>query len=138
MYKKILLLLILVSLFFFACKSKPSGPNMKEGKWEIIVKTETTGKMSFQMPPQIFTQCITKDKAIPQKVEPDQDCKITKSTIIGDAVSWTVECKTPEGPVISEGTVTYKGEYFDGVVKMKHFGMDITQYMNGKWIGDCK
>lgn len=111
---------------------------MKEGKWEISIKIETTGKMPFQMPPQTFTQCITKDKAIPQKVEPNQNCKITKSNISGDTVSWTVECKTPEGPVISEGTVTYKGDRFNGVVKMKHFGMDITQYMNGKWIGECK
>ncbi|MDI1472048.1 MAG: DUF3617 family protein [Thermodesulfovibrio sp.] len=138
MYRKFLLLLIVVSLFFFACGSKPSGPNMKEGKWEITVKIETTGNMPFQMPPQTFTQCITKDKAIPQKAETDQDCKITKSTMSGDTVNWTIECKTPEGPVISEGTVTYKGDRFDGVVKMKHFGMDITQYMNGKWIGDCK
>jgi hypothetical protein len=138
MYKKILPFFIVVSLFFFACKSKSSGPNMKEGKWEINVKFKTTGKMPFQMPPQTFTQCITKDKAIPQKIEPNQDCKITKSTISGDTVSWIVECKTSEGPVISEGTVTYKGEHFDGVIKMKHFGMDITQYMNGKWIGECK
>lgn len=138
MYRKVLLLLIVVSLFFFACSSKPSGPNMKEGKWEITVKIETTGDMPFQMPTQTFTQCITKDNAIPQKAETDQNCKITKNTMSGDTVSWTVECKTPEGPVISEGTVTYKEDRFEGVVKMKHFGMDITQYMNGKWIGECK
>ena len=87
MYRKLFLILIAVSLFFFACSSKPSGPNMKEGKWEITVKFETTGKMPFQMPPQTFTQCIKKDNAIPQKAEPDQDCKITKSTMSGDTVS---------------------------------------------------
>ena len=110
MYKKILPLFIVVSLFLFACKGKPSGPNMREGKWEINIKTETTGKIPFQMPTQTFTQCITKDKAIPQRVEHNQDCKFTKSTISGDTVNWTVECKTSKGPVISEGTVTYKGE----------------------------
>jgi hypothetical protein len=138
MLKKVLVLLVIISLFSFACKSKPSGPNMKEGKWEITVTMEATGKMPFKMPPQTFTQCITKQNAIPQKAEQNQNCKFTKNEMKGDTVLWTVECKTPEGPVVSEGTVTYKGTTFDGVVKMKHFGMDITQNMNGKWIGECK
>ncbi len=139
MIKRLLILLIAVSIsLFFACSAQTSGPNMKEGKWEITIRMEATGKMPFQMPPQTVTQCITKQEAVPQKAEPNQDCKFTKKETKGDTVSWIMECKTPEGPMLSDGNVTYKGDKFDGIIKMKHSGMDITQHMSGKWIGQCK
>lgn len=138
MQKKILVLLAALSLFFFACGSKPSGPNLKEGKWEITVKMELKGEMPFQMPPQTFTQCITKEKSIPQKVDTNQNCQIVKQQAKGDTVSWTMECKTPDGKMISEGTITYKGTTFDGSIKVKHKEIDMIQTMTGKWIGECK
>lgn len=138
MIRKILILLTLASLLLFACGSKQTGPNLKEGKWEITVKMEFSGKMPFQIPPQTFTQCITKDKAVPQQAEPNQNCKITKQQIKGDTVSWTGECKTPDGTIVTEGIVTYKGTTFEGTVKTKHREMDMIQNMTGKWIGECK
>ncbi len=144
MFRFFLISLMSVSLLLFACSKKEEstkkvdGLNMKEGKWEITVAMQATGKMPFQMPPQTFTQCITKENTVPQKVEPNQDCKITKQEVKGDTVSWTAECKTPEGPVITDGTVTYKGTTFDGMIKIKQKDMEITQNMSGKWIGECK
>jgi hypothetical protein len=111
---------------------------MKEGKWEISVKTEIKGEMPFQMPVKTYTQCITKEKAIPQKVDPEQNCEITKYETKGDTVFWVVECKTSEGLVKSEGTVTYRGTTFDGVIKMEHLGTEIIQNMHGRWIGECR
>ncbi len=46
--------------------------------------------------------------------------------------------QTSEGLVMSEGTVTYKGTTFDGVIKMKHLGTEIIQNMNRRWVGECK
>ncbi len=60
---------------------------MKEGKVEISVKTEIRGKKClFQMPIKTYTQCITKEKAIPQKVDPEQNCEITKYETKEDTV----------------------------------------------------
>lgn len=144
MFRIFMIFLISISLLFFACSKKEDGTkkanglNMKEGNWEITVIMQATGKIPIQIPPQTFTQCIKRENAVPQKVETNQDCKITKQEVKGDTVSWILECKTPKGPVISEGTVTYKGTTFDGVIKMKDRDMDFTQTMNGRWIGECK
>lgn len=138
MNTKLLILLLTLFLFLFTCSSSPSGPKLKEGKWEITVRMEVKEKIPFQMPPQSFTQCITKEKAVPYHADPNQNCKITKQEIKGNTVSWIMECKTPEGPVVSEGTVTYKDTTFDGVIKMKQRGMEFTQTMKGRWIGECK
>ncbi len=111
--------------------------NMKEGQWEITMKMEMPG-MPMQMPPQTYTHCLTKKDLVPQKTERGQECKLVKQDVKADTVSWVIECKTPEGPAVSEGKVTYKSETFDGVVKVKHSGMEMTQKLNGKWIGPCK
>lgn len=138
MIRALFIILFSISLLMIACSKKEEGLNMKEGKWEITFQMEATGKLPFQMPPQTFTQCITKKNVIPQNIETNKDCKVIKEELKGDTVAWSMECQTPDGPFFSEGTVTYKGTSFDGVGKMKHSGVEITQKMSGKWIGECK
>lgn len=141
MNKKIFISLFVISLFLFS-GNVLAGANMKEGLWEITVKIEMPG-IPMQMPPQTFTQCITKKDMVPQRKEPGQECKVIRTDVKGDTVTWVVECKTREGTSVSNGRVTYKGDTFDGVVKMSMPGgrrgaMEMTQQTKGKWIGQCK
>lgn len=136
MFKKLLFLLISVFLCLLTSNIAYSQ-NMKEGLWEITTTFEMPN-MPMKMPPQTYTHCITKKDMVPQKQEPNQECKMIKHDIKGDTVTWIVECKTPEGKAISDGRVTYKGNNFDGVVRVKHAGMEMTQNMKGKWLGQCR
>lgn len=136
MQKRICLVLVIALLPLYL-NDMAQGQNMKEGLWEITMRMEMPG-MSMKMPPQTYTQCLTKKEGVPQKAEPGQECKMVKSVIKGDTVSWLMECKTKEGTVIFDGKVTYKGETFEGVIKMKQSGMEMIQHLNGKWIGQCK
>ena len=137
MIKKSCILLIVVSMFLFSGIAFAEDPNMKEGLWEITMTMEMPG-MPVQMPPQTHTQCITKKNMVPQKEDPNQECKMIKHDIKGDTVTWVVECETPEGKALMNGRVTYKGNTFDGTVKITQAGMDMTQKMKGKWIGECE
>jgi hypothetical protein len=110
--------------------------NMKEGLWEITMTMDMPG-MPMKMPPQTNTQCLTKKDMVPQKAEPGQECKMVRSEIKGNTVFWVMECKTREGTVLFDGKVTYRGETFDGVIKVKQSGMDMTQNVAGKRIGNC-
>ncbi|MBI5213212.1 MAG: DUF3617 family protein [Nitrospirae bacterium] len=83
-------------------------PDMRDGFWEITVKTDMPG-MPMQMPPMTHTQCITKKDLIPQKPEKNQNCKIINSKTSGNTVSWTIQCRDKEGTTAeSSGKVTYK------------------------------
>lgn len=137
MLKRILGLIVFMVCFVWLSYTAEAGPNMKEGLWQITVTMDMPG-MPMQMPPQTFTHCLTKKDMIPQKEEPNQDCKIIKYDVKGDTVTWVVECKDPEGTTVGNGKATYKGTTFDGVVKVKAVDMEITQKLNGKWIGQCK
>jgi len=132
---KTCLLSMLVFLFLFL-NDGAIAQNMKEGLWEITAKMEMQG-MPMQMPPQTNTHCLTKKDMVPQKAEPGQECKVTKHEVKGDTVTWVMECKSKEGTTVLNGKVTYKGETFDGVVKIKQEGMEMTQNLKGKWIGKC-
>jgi hypothetical protein len=135
MIKKICILLFVSSIFLFSC-SVQKGPNLKEGLWEITMRMEVPG-MPVQIAPQTYTQCLTKQEAVPQREAPDQNCKITKQDIKGDTVSWVVECKTNQGTAVSNGKVTYKGDTFEGVTQMTQGNMKATQQLSGRWIGKC-
>lgn len=131
---KLILMVVFFALFFI---NTAQGQNIKEGLWEITTKMDMPG-MPMQMPPQTYTHCITKKDMVPQKKESEQECKTLKHDVKGDTVSWVIECKTREGSTVSNGRVTYKGDTFEGVAKFKHSGMEMTQNMRGKWIGQCK
>ena len=111
---------------------------MKEGLWEITVNMEIPGMNMPMIPSQTYTHCITKKNLVPQKEKPrESECNTVKTEVNGDTVSWVMECKTNEGVITSNGYITYKGSTFEGVVKVKHSGMDMTQHLKGKWLGPC-
>jgi hypothetical protein len=117
-------------------------PNMKEPMWEMTFKNEIKG-MQMQMPSTTIQQCLTKKDAVPQKPEKNQDCKITNSKVTGDTVSWTMQCRSKDSTVDSEGKVTYKSDSSEGISNMtvQQKGqppMQMTSRWSGKWIGPCK
>lgn len=127
-----IILLIAISISFAG-----SGPNMKEGLWEITTKTKMPG---MEMPPMKHTQCITKNDLVPQSSRPGQECKITETKVIGNTVSWTMQCKTQGGEMKGTGKITYSGDSFKGtmIMSMPQANMKITSHISGKRIGDCK
>lgn len=139
-------LIVIVFLFLFS-GSVMAGPNMKEGKWEITttMKMQMPG-MPFNMPPRTtkHTQCITKENMLPEtKQNSEEECKMKNRKIKGNTITWVIECKGPEGTTRGEGKITYKGDTFKGIMKMKMeggemSGMELVHHMNGRWIGDCQ
>ena len=83
---------VLAVLFSFWCASSTvASPNIKEGLWEITTKMDMPG-IPIAIPPHTHTQCITKEDLVPQKPEKSMECEITSKKIVGNAVSWTMEC----------------------------------------------
>jgi hypothetical protein len=119
-------------------------PNMQEGMWEIKGEIKIEG-LPFPMPPvpMTYTQCLTKKDMVPQKKEKNLDCKTIKNEIVGNTVSWVMQCKDKNGVTDSTGKITYKGNSFAGTVHTvtmdtKGGKSESTMQMSGKRTGDCK
>jgi hypothetical protein len=133
------LVAVTVAMLFLTAQAVCAEPNVKEGKWEITSTAELKGVGST--PAQTVIQCISKKDVIPQARE-DQNCKVTKSNISGDAVTWAIECKRQEGTVEGQGELIYKGETFDGTVRwtVSQPGQEkteMTQKIQGRRTGEC-
>ena len=116
-----------------------STPNLKEGKWEITIKTEMEG-MPMNMPAVKNTQCLTKDDYVPKNSQPGQECEISDTKISGDTVTWAMKCNGRGGEIKGTGKITYKGDTFSGEMIINMSGannMKITNKMNGRRLGDC-
>ncbi|GAB4370804.1 MAG: hypothetical protein Kow00128_18130 [Deltaproteobacteria bacterium] len=113
--------------------------DLKEGLWEITSKVEMRG-IPIPMPATTVRQCIRKEDPVPRGEEKN-DCKQTKRAIRGNTVTWEIECATREGTSRIRGEVTYRGDAFDGKVRVSEAGSpggeEILQKLHGKRIGDC-
>lgn len=115
----------------------PAGIDMKEGDWEISsVASMTMEGMSMPSMPSKSTYCLTREDPVP-KSERDKDCRIVNRKVVGNTVSWRMECKKGEG----EGEISYHGTTYDGFIKMKMVEEGQTMTMNvklaGKYLGPC-
>lgn len=137
-FKAISILTVFLALFV---QNVSAGIDMKDGMWEITSKMEMP-EMSMQMPAVKFTQCLTSNNNVPQDKKQDTernlDCKTKNTTIKGNTVTWEVHCISEGKPVKSFGRITYKGETFEGETKMEMDGMNMTQKMSGRRLGNCK
>ena len=106
-----------------------ASPDIKEGKWEITAKMEMPG-MPMEMPAVIYTQCMTGKDSIPVNRNEMKDCKMLSTSTDGNTAQWDMQCTQGGEKIKSRGTITYKGDTFDGVVKITMQGMDMTQKMN--------
>lgn len=132
---------LIIGITVTCVKVQASGPHMQAGKWEIITKMEMPG-MPADMPQQTFkrTECLTEDNYIPQDAEAGKsggECEISDVRVIGDTVSWTMQCNTGQGVMKGKGSITYNGDTFEGAMKSVMSGMEMIQHMQGRRIGDC-
>ena len=112
-----------------------SGPNLQEGLWEITSKMEMMG---MNMPAMKHNQCITRENAVPESSQQDQQCRMVKSSTKGDTVNWEMVCDSPEGKSKMTGEITYHGDTFEGILRIDMEGMGMIQHMTGRRIGECQ
>ena len=134
-----LLVISVVLLTSLSTSIAGSGPNMQEGKWEVTTRMEMPG-MSTSMPAVTSTQCLTKKDFVPQGSQQGQECKITKTKVDGNTVTWTVKCSGQGGEVTGTGRMTYSGSSYKGTIEMimTQSNMKMIIHINGHRIGDCK
>lgn len=138
-----IVLAVLISLVWLTT----AQAELKEGLWEVTTQAEMKGmpaRMAAHMPAVTVKQCITKKDPVPQpsKKEKGQECKITDQKVIGDTVTYTIECKDKDSLVVTSGKTTYKGNSFEGAstTRIKNKGqkeMQMSNRMTGKYLGPC-
>ena len=141
--KRMVLLLLSVGLLFVSHSSfAAGGPDFQEGLWEISSVSEMPGMPA--MPSVKQNQCMTNKDYVPQsKEENDSSCTVSDLNTNGNTATWKLKCKSKEGEMDGNGTITYSKDKLSGnsVINMQIPGMGkmkITNKLTGRRIGSCK
>ncbi len=130
------LALAVSSTFCFA-----AGINAQEGEWEDTMEMKMEG-LPFAIPPVTTKHCVTKENVVPKASEKDDKCKIKDQRIVGNKVTWSVECIDKGEKTESQGEITYSGDSYKGTMKTRMTDkagktMVSTGTMTGRRIGEC-
>jgi hypothetical protein len=122
-----------------------AGPDFKEGEWGVSYRIEVVG-MPFPGPPITArkTMCLDKNNYVPDNSQQGQECTVSDQKVNGNTVTWTMRCRAQKRTIEGQGTITYKGERYDGVMGAKLISADSQapavgyQYtMQGQRLGAC-
>ena len=107
------------SIFLFpALTSAAEELNLKEGFWDTYVTIRVHGSV-LPVPVIKSSKCISRDDPLPNSAnKADMSCRIFDKTIVGNDVSWKIECADDKGKMDGLGKITYAGDKFEG-------GMDV-------------
>ena len=117
------------------------GLDFQPGEYEVTTKVEMPG-MPMPMPPQTNIQCLTEKDPLPDSDAGSQNCKVSDMKTKGNTMTWRMVCDQDGTKTESTGSMTYKGDRFDGTIKTK-MGPEmgnttVTVVISGKRIGKCK
>jgi hypothetical protein len=120
---------------------------MKEGLYEYKMTMEIPGMPAgMQKAPHTFQHCVTKQDLDEGKIGKaregmDKNCEIKDFKMSGNTASYTMECKG-ESAMKADNKITFGDNTFvmDMKAQMNQRGqvMNMTQHMEGKYLGACK
>ena len=118
-----------------------AGMNAQEGEWESTMEMKMEG-LPFPIPPVTTKHCVTQENVVPKASEKDDKCKIKDQRIVGNKVTWSVECIDKDGKSESQGEITYSRDSYKGTMKTRMTDkagktMVSTGIMTGRRIGEC-
>jgi hypothetical protein len=124
-----------------ATTERADAADRKEGNWQVTMTMEMVG-MPMKMPAQTVNQCVTKKDLVPDMSQRDQECIVKEQKIVGDTVSWKMQCNGKQGTMTGEGRIKYASDSYDGDMQMTMTqgggpAMTMKYAMQGKWTGPC-
>jgi hypothetical protein len=132
--------IVVFALASFFAASLFAGDLAKAGRWETTVEMEMAG-MPMKMPAHTMATCVTKEQAenaenlIPKAGDKRGGCTYTDVKVDGSTVTWKMSCE--KSGMTGTGTVTYKGDSYEGSMHMKMQDRDMTAKYSGKYKGAC-
>ncbi|HEY7723776.1 MAG TPA: DUF3617 family protein [Anaeromyxobacteraceae bacterium] len=100
--------------------------------WEQTVEMDMGG---FAMPPRTSRFCAPKRWTRPPPSQGQDDrCKLSDVKVVGDRMTWKVECAPPDA-MTGSGDIRHAGDAFQGLITMRSADGEVRMKMRGKMLG---
>ena len=107
-----------VIIIYSGIASAAENLNLVEGYWETYVTIRIKGGL-LPVPAIKSSKCITREDPLPNSVESGRmRCRVSDKAIVGNDVSWRIECGDEKGKMEGQGKITYAGDKFQGKMEV--------------------
>lgn len=114
-----------------------AAPDVTPGLWKMSTRMEMPG-LPMKMPAVSYKKCFSGKDVVPQTSDTKNNCKMGKSSIKGDTITWHMECDGQSGPATFDGKASFRGKTMKGVVNVNQSGQSMLQHISGQWVGQCE
>jgi Protein of unknown function (DUF3617) len=109
---------VMVAVCIYSGVAAAGGLNLEEGYWETHVSIGIQGGI-LAVPAIKSGKCITRQDPLPNSVESSRmHCRVFDKSIVGNDVSWRLECGDEKGKMEGQGKITYAGDSFSGKMEV--------------------
>jgi hypothetical protein len=121
--------------------SAPDTLHMRAGAWEIT--TITTMPMMPSPRTTTSTECVTDEAFDPRTLMEDaKDCRVTRQSVKGNTMTWSMECVGEEARMGGRGEFTVEDTTAHGSMQMELGGggpmLEMKTSWTAKHVGPCK
>jgi hypothetical protein len=134
---------VLASLVFPGMAISADSLNLEEGYWDTYVTIRVQGGI-LPVPAIKSSKCITRQDPLPNSTHSSRmKCNVFDKAVVGNDVSWRIECADDKGKMEGAGKITYAGRTFDGGMDMlvTEIGGDrrlkLNYAMHGERVRSC-
>ena len=130
----------LFGLLILAASTSPHALDFNDGKWRVIIETETRG-MAVKIPPKYqYEHCLTRKDFKPDLAPLHDSCKTTDTVTDGNETTWKFACKQSGANVYGNGRLKFAGNRFEGVINTVSENpqrLEVIQRLTGRRLGAC-
>ncbi len=120
-----------IGVLFWCASALAAGD---DESWEISTRMDMPG---MAMPAVKHTSCLPRGGAYkPDGGPKDKNCQMSDVRVSGYTTSWKMQCSGRE-PMTGSGEMTRTADSLNGTIKMNMQGMQVTQVMTGRRVGNC-
>jgi hypothetical protein len=115
--------------------------DFKDGRWRVVIETETRG-MAVKIPPKYqYEHCLTKKDFKPDLAPLHASCRTTETETDDDEITWKFACRERGANVHGHGQLKFSGTRFTGAlntVSEHPQRIEVVQKLSGRYLGECR
>ena len=131
----------LAALMILAAAPPLHALDFKDGRWRIVIETETRG-MAVKIPPKYqYEHCLTKKDFKPDLAPLHASCRTTDTATDDDEITWKFACRERGANVHGHGKLKFSGTRFTGTLNTisEHpKPLEVVQKLTGRYLRECR
>ncbi len=133
--------ILLPGVLALAVATPLNALDFKDGRWRVVIETETRG-MALKIPPKYeYEHCLTQKDFKPDLTPLHAACRTTDTVTDGNEITWKFACRERGANVHGHGKLVFSGSRFRGTLStISEYPQpfEVIQKLSGRYLRACQ